>query len=375
MGVIFGSDDHKLQLDYLKQKVQLFIDSSAILEAGGWQSDLKSGRITWTSEVYKILEAPFSFQPTLENLTDFFHDDDRKMIRQAFKTAIQDLKPFEVDARFMTLKKHAVWVTIKGTPVTDHYGKCTGLKGSLQKTCSQKQDHIELQRYIDFLGDQNKRLHNFAHIVSHNLRSYSNNLKFMINLLDDPDLTEDERPEIFNKIRQLSEKLGTTIHDLDEIVKINTDTTREMALINMEECFQNIIKALEANIRTTDAKIEYDFSACNSVTYVPAYLESIFLNLLTNSLKYRHPDRKPHITCKTYQKDNSIYLEFEDNGIGIDLKKNREKLFGMYNTFHKNHDAKGIGLFITKNQIEALGGSIDVESTVDVGTKFFIRLT
>jgi len=65
-------------------------------------------------------------------------------------------------------------------------------------------------------------------------------------------------------------------------------------------------------------------------------------------------------------------LSIEDNGIGIDLKKYDENLFGMYKTFHQNEDAKGLGLFIAKNQIEALGGKIEVKSEVDKGTTFTI---
>jgi signal transduction histidine kinase len=103
-------------------------------------------------------------------------------------------------------------------------------------------------------------------------------------------------------------------------------------------------------------------------------MESILQNLLTNALKYSHPDRQPHIICHTMKERNHIYLIFEDNGIGIDLERYGDKVFGMYKTFHQNPDAKGIGLFITRNQIEALGGTIKIESTVNIGTKFTIKL-
>ena len=131
---------------------------------------------------------------------------------------------------------------------------------------------------------------------------------------------------------------------------------------------------LRANIEATDARINADFSAATEISYIPAYLESIFQNLLTNSLKYRHPDRNPVIKCHTFKDGSNIYLTFEDNGLGIDLDRYGEELFGMYKTFHLNKDAKGIGLFITRNQIEALGGSIQVASVVNAGTKFSIKL-
>jgi signal transduction histidine kinase len=103
-------------------------------------------------------------------------------------------------------------------------------------------------------------------------------------------------------------------------------------------------------------------------------MESILQNLLTNSLRYSHPDRQAIIKCYTLKDRGNIYLIFEDNGIGIDLERHGDKVFGMYKTFHHNPDAKGIGLFITRNQVEALGGTINVESTVNVGTKFTIML-
>ena len=118
-----------------------------------------------------------------------------------------------------------------------------------------------------------------------------------------------------------------------------------------------------------------DFSLCPTVSYIPAYLESIMLNLATNALKYRSPDRAPQITCKSYSDNGHTYLTFSDNGIGIDMAKYGDKVFGMYKTFHTNTNSKGIGLFITRNQIESLGGSIEIESAVNVGTTFKIRLT
>jgi signal transduction histidine kinase len=110
------------------------------------------------------------------------------------------------------------------------------------------------------------------------------------------------------------------------------------------------------------------------VNYKKAYLESILLNFVTNGIKYRHPDRLPLIRLRAYRDAGQAILEIEDNGIGIDLANHGDKLFGMYKTFHGNADAKGIGLYITKNQVEEMGGSIQVESRVGEGTKFIIAL-
>ncbi|WP_333878800.1 ATP-binding protein, partial [Flavobacterium sp.] len=91
---------------------------------------------------------------------------------------------------------------------------------------------------------------------------------------------------------------------------------------------------------------------------------------ISNAVRYSHPDRKPMISI-TYNEKNKA-LTIADNGIGIDLKKNGDNLFGMYKTFNSNPDAKGIGLFISKNQIDAMGGRIETQSEVNKGTTFTI---
>ena len=107
-----------------------------------------------------------------------------------------------------------------------------------------------------------------------------------------------------------------------------------------------------------------------TINFTPAYLESIILNLTTNAIKYSHPDVPLIISYSFSKTDDYIILEIADNGLGIDLKKHKKDIFGMYKTFHKNDDSTGIGLYITKNQIESLQGKIEVESTVNVGSTF-----
>jgi signal transduction histidine kinase len=96
------------------------------------------------------------------------------------------------------------------------------------------------------------------------------------------------------------------------------------------------------------------------------------LNFTTNAIKYAHPDRYPEIIYTLAIEKNYTILEINDNGLGINLEIHGDKLFGMYKTFHNNANARGIGLFITKNQIEAMGGKVEVESKVNIGTTFKI---
>jgi signal transduction histidine kinase len=74
--------------------------------------------------------------------------------------------------------------------------------------------------------------------------------------------------------------------------------------------------------------------------------------------------------ASTHQKENYTTLIFQDFGIGIDLNRNRDKVFGLYQRFHNYPDSKGLGLYLVKSQVEAMGGTISIESEVDKGTTF-----
>ena len=109
-----------------------------------------------------------------------------------------------------------------------------------------------------------------------------------------------------------------------------------------------------------------------AVNFNPAYLESILLNLIFNSIRYSSPKRRPRVEISTTLHDEQVSLHIRDNGIGIDLDKYGDQLFGLYKTFTDHQDSKGIGLFISKNQVNAMGGKVTVQSKVDEGTTFTI---
>jgi signal transduction histidine kinase len=351
----------------------IFNETGAIAKVSGWELDVPFMNLFLSKEAYDIYELNDQLKMTLEKAISFFEPQYRPLITEAIEDATKFCKSFDLELLFRTAKNNVIWVRAKGMPIIDDYGKCVKIRGIFQDIDNIKKKGLALQSSINLLNDQNKRLQNFAYIVSHNLRSHTGNLQFMVNLYEESE-SSDDRGEVFSHIKSISKSLSTTIEHLNEIVKIHTDVDNEKKLIEFEVVFKNVMSALQSNINNTNAKIEYDFDNCPVINYIPAYLESIFQNLLTNSLKYRHMDRPAVINCRTIKDHNHIYLLFEDNGLGIDMTRHGDKVFGMYKTFHQNADAKGIGLFITKNQIEALGGSIKVDSTVNVGTKFTIRL-
>lgn len=222
------------------------------------------------------------------------------------------------------------------------------------------------------LQEQNRQLDEFAHIISHNLRSPIGNIKALISLLDSGSSIA-EYQHIFEKLKKVSNNLGETMNDLMETLKVKKETSVERVDIRFKEIFDKVVQSLEGELIQTEAHITFDFNPAPVINYSRAYLESIFQNLLNNAIKYRSPSRKPAIHVTTFIEGESLMLRVTDNGLGIDMEKFGDKLFGLHKTFHEHKDARGVGLFLVKTQIEALGGCIVAESELDKGTTFTIR--
>jgi signal transduction histidine kinase len=372
-GAIVNIHPAKLAGLELEYKDLLFNETGKIAKLAVWEIDVNSMSLSLSEEGYDIFELNNQVKLTVEEMASFFEPPGRTQVTAAIENIIKYGKQFDLELPLRTARNRLAWIKLKALPIIDNYGKCVHIRGIFQDIDYIKKNQAVLQESLDLANDQNKRLQNFAYIVSHNLRSHTGNLKFMVDLFKET-AQQSERDEIFEHIHSISDNLNTTVKHLEEIVKIQAEINKDKKVVEFEPLFKSIICTLANNINKLDAKLEYDFSRLPAINYIPAYLESILQNLLTNSLKYHQNDRQPVIRCTTFENGKNAYLTFEDNGKGIDMGRFGDQVFGMYKTFHQNTDAKGIGLFITRSQVESLGGSISVESTVDVGTKFTIRL-
>ena len=223
----------------------------------------------------------------------------------------------------------------------------------------------------EYLLNQNKQLENFTHMVSHNLRSHVSNLNSLLYFYKDEE-TAEEKDFLIDKFEKTVDNLGNTLNDLLEIIRIKQDSKKENEKLVFEDTFSKIKEIFEGKITETKAEITTDFSKAPEIKYSPVYLESIMQNLLSNALKYSSPERIPVISFKTTIINDEIQLEVNDNGLGIDLIKHGSQIFGLNKVFHRHPEAKGVGLFITKAQIEGMGGEIFINSEVNKGTTFTI---
>jgi PAS domain S-box-containing protein len=222
------------------------------------------------------------------------------------------------------------------------------------------------------LKRNNEQLEEFTQIVSHNLRAPVGNILTLISFLEAAN-TAEEKNEYINYLKESGNLILTTLHELNDVLKIKQTKNIEKQQIRFESIFNHVKTMLVAKITEAQADVAGDFTQAPELQYPNIYMESIFLNLLSNALKYVYHGRKPVIRFKTYQYEGHTMMEVTDNGAGINLNRYGHQVFRLRKTFHRHPESRGIGLFMIKNQIEAMGGEISVSSIENEGTTFFIN--
>lgn len=352
----------------------LLRESGKLVKVGAWEIYLDGMKLIWSQGVYDIHEVDENFTPDVATAINFYLPDDIPVLTDALNQLIEEGIPFDMELQIVTARKNQIWVRAAAEAVRNDEGKIERVRGVFQNIDEVKRKELELKKSMDVITDQNQRLLNFAHIVSHNLRSHTGNLELMLNMLD---TTNDlhERETYLDQIKKVSQNLSETIQNLNEIVAIQTSVEKQITRVSLDEIANSTLRIFNNDIERLNADIQIDFSAWNEIDFVKSYMDSIFLNLISNAIKYRSKDRRLQIKIFTETDENIHRLIFSDNGLGIDLERYANKIFGMYKTFHRNKDARGIGLFLTKNQVESMGGSITLNSEIDKGSTFVIEFT
>jgi PAS domain S-box-containing protein len=262
------------------------------------------------------------------------------------------------------------WVNFSMIPVTNKEGAHSHWISIQRDITKEKNSVREREQLIQELTRNNKDLKQFSYITSHNFRAPLSNLTGLLNLLDDVPIENEELQEILNGFKRSTHLLNETIDDLVKVVIIKDNPSILKEDVSLKEIFENVFFQLNNQITLYKPTIKIEIEEDLRIYINKTYLESIVLNLMSNALKYRSLTKTPKITITAYEKDNLISLMVKDNGIGIDLNKNNDKIFGLYQRFHNYPDSKGLGLYLVKSQVEAMGGSIEVESKINIGTQF-----
>jgi signal transduction histidine kinase len=237
--------------------------------------------------------------------------------------------------------------------------------------------HQELQVANQQLARTNADLDNFVYAASHDLRQPVNNLR---GLFEEIQLTATFANPADMQLLSFMDKslrsLSTTIDDLSTVVQEHRAVmVQAPEPVVLSDLATDVLEALRPQALAAQAAIELDFQPLPEVPYVRSNLRTILLNLVSNALKYRHPDRPLRVSVRTRYAAGQPVLEVQDNGLGLDLKHHGSELFQLFRRFHPQAaKGTGVGLFLVNRLVQAQGGHIEVESEEGQGTTFRVSL-
>ncbi|MBL7889622.1 MAG: PAS domain S-box protein [Bacteroidia bacterium] len=286
-------------------------------------------------------------------------------------------KSEEYNVEFRLKHKNGGYIDVlaRGFLIKDSEGNNVRITGTHLDMTELNVKKVQLQKLIDELSKKYNDLMQFNYIISHNLRTPVASILGLASLLKLPNNSQEDKDKILQNILLSTEKIDEVLKDLTNIISVREPLNIKRTQVKVKELIDAVIYLLDKRREEVGAKIIVDIAEdCQTIMTIKPYFESIVYNLLLNSLKYASPDRLPIIFLKVRKTSQSICFQVSDNGIGIDLEKHRDKIFGLYKRFSTDVEGRGLGLFMTKMQVEALGGEIFVESTINVGTTFTIRI-
>ncbi len=301
-------------------------------------------------------------------ITDFVYHED-KDITNKVRTELTKARPlFNFENRYVTKSGEIVWLSWTSLPVESDQLIFAVAKNITHK----KRLEAERNTLLTDLTKVNKDLKQLTYTTSHDLRSPVNNLLSIFNMIDTSKISDEATLELIAILKLAGQKLKQTLDNYVDVLSEKHTTNANVEEVDLDECLDYVLQSIGSLIQISKTIVRVDFSKVAKVSFNKAYLESVFLNLLTNSIKYAKPDSHPVITIYSENVNGVDRLIVADNGQGFDMESVNDKIFGLHQKFHNHTDSKGIGLYLVYNHVTSLGGQISVNSKVNEGTTFTI---
>lgn len=378
----------KLSEEKMLEMQEQLLASQSMAHIGSWHrniapdTEMESNPIICSEEALRIAGFDPHFNKVIYELfIGLAHPDDFKMVREASETIFNGTASYyQVEHRIVTPAGVLKWVKRDAKLLIDETTKQPiKIIGTIKDITIAKEQELKLEqnsrertRLLNDLVIRNKSLEQFAYIVSHNLRAPVANILGIAGMMTDPDISEEGKDQLNNGILESVEKLDIVVRDLNHILQVKKENKELEETVHFST-FVNDIKVSIKHLISEDIEISYDFSEVNDLFTIRSYMYSIFYNLILNSIKYRRQQLPCIIAIKSQLVNNSVIILFTDNGMGIDLTLRGEDIFGLYKRFHTNIEGKGMGLYMVKTQVEAIGGRISIDSEINRGTTFKIE--
>ncbi len=368
-------EERRRYLDEVIANEALLKEAARLAHFGSWDLDLTNNIMRWSDEKYSILGYKVvEITPSIESFLRCVHPDDVNFVRQTIEQTIDHLGHNKYYCRIVNKEGSVKHIYSEIAVKRDESNKAVSVNGFIIDVSDLKEAEIKEKKIAADLVQRNQDLEQFAYIISHNLRSPVANIVGVSNALLEGDLDGEEHIEFMHALSASVKKLDDVILDLNYILQVRHHVNENKEWVNFPKMVENIKFNIASLLDEKGVMILSDFSEVEGIFSIRSYMHSIFFNLISNSIKFSQLHLAPVMEIKSSRQGDKIILTFKDNGIGIDLTKKSNQVFGLYKRFHPTYaEGKGMGLFMVKTQVETVGGKISVQSEVNKGTEFTIE--
>ncbi len=304
-------------------------------------------------------------------IDDFIHPDDHELTSATRENMKKSNPLFYHENRYLKKDGEYIWLAWTAMPIEDEK-----LVFAVAKEITHKK-HLEneRQKLLENFTEVNHQLKQLALTTSHDLRSPISSIIMSFDLLDTTKIQDQQTKELLEIIKTTGENFTLTLNNYLNVLSDKHGIESTIEEIDIEQCLNNMLPPIRFLIERNKATIHTDFSEFNTIRFDRTKLESIFLNLISNSIKYRRVNFPPKISIRTEVRNGEKCLIVSDNGMGLDMDRVKDRIFKLHQTFHNHSESKGVGLYLVHNHITGLGGKIDVKSSVNKGTTFIITFS
>ncbi len=301
-------------------------------------------------------------------IIEFVHPADIKQTKM-YQNSAKGVDPLlEFENRYLTKSGETIW--LQWTSISD---KEQQLIYGIAKNITHKKLIDEARNYqLSNLVRSNDELKRLSYTTSHELRSPAGNLVSLLDFIDYSKITDVNNLKYLKFAKIAADSLKQAVNNSVDVLIQKDQIDIAVEDLNLNEILNQVLKTIQSLIINSNTIIKVDFTRLESIKFNKCYLESIFLNLISNSIKYAQPDLQPEIIITSNRVNGTNQLVISDNGLGFDLEKCKGKIFGLNQTFHDSKDSKGVGLYLVYNHVKNLGGQIILESKVNEGATFTI---
>ena len=360
--------EEELRLKLLETIITQSKDAIIIIEPD--PKNAGTPKIIYTNPAFSAMSGYSSIEVLGQTPTIFMgpNSDEKEYLK--LMAALTKKEECVVETISYKKNRDEFWVRFSMIPIYNSDNELSHWLSIQRDVSEEKKLEKEKEQLIRELTQNNKDLKQFSYITSHNLKAPLSNLIGLLNLVEETAIEDEELSEILEGFSKSTHLLNDTINDLVKVIIIRDNPSIQKEDILFLKIFENVLEQLDSQIKLYNPVIKLNFEKTATVYVNNAYFESILLNLLTNSIKYRSQNKNINIEIAIHEVDENVVLTFKDNGIGIDLKRHKDKIFGLYQRFHNYPNSKGLGLYLVKSQVDTMGGTIEIQSEVNKGTKF-----